>query len=608
MPKLDPKLAAKKMRALGFTPLEPYPGSNNPWLCRCKRCKSQVTPRYNSVVIVGRGGCNFCAKKASAETRRKEAEKAALQLLSARNLTPLEPYQTALARWRVRCLGCGRAFFTSGNRIQQGNGCQKCSSRVRGEQQRMERAGEAEKFMISKGVKPLIEYPGAQKPWQSICLTCGAQTAPRLSGLKQGQGACLSCAVTKRTDLRKMPDKQARKLMQAGLVIPDPETQYPGLSKPWPSTCITCGRQVRPSLANIRKGHRGCKRCSMIEGGVGFDMWAPATVYLICHERLKSFKIGITSDRNRRARLLAHRNEGWTEIKDWQVSTGQKAVFVEGEILRWWREELQEPPHLKAKHLPQGGWTETVRMGAVPPSRIAQKVQSAIRNARGLPPLPDDPRKEPLHCIAERDGQQCDKISKVRNYCYNHYRRWRKYGDPWGGKWPSEETSCVIEVDGERCGQPIRSNDMCSVHYERWYTHGDPHLMKRPTPGTRSTTCIVEVDSKTCGRKVIGFQMCNRHYKHWKLYGDPLAGRFENPGQQCNVVEDGKQCVRDATCRGMCGKHYNRWHKHGDPTVTLRRKEGDSIPLCPIEERGVICNKPVHAKNMCRRHYRHFIV
>jgi hypothetical protein len=345
----------------------------------------------------------------------------------------------------------------------------------------------------------------------------------------------------------------------------------------------------------------------MVEGGVSFDVWEPATVYLIRHKRFKSFKIGITSNRNRIARLLAHRNEGWTEIKDWRVSTGQKAVFIEGEILRWWRDQLNEPPHLTAKHMPQGGWTETIRMEVTSPKEIEEKVLSAIKSARRLPLLPENTRDGPLQCIAERDGQQCEKHSKVKNYCYNHYRRWRKYGDPWGGQWPSQETSCVIEVEGQRCGRPIRSNDMCSIHYERWYTYGDPHFMKRPTPGTRSSTCIVEVDGQACGQRVIAREMCNKHYGHWQRNGDPLAGYFENPGQQCKIVESDQQCPRVATCREMCGKHYNRWRQHGDPTVTLKRKAGDPIPPCPIEENDGACGRPIYARNMCRWHYRRLI-
>jgi hypothetical protein len=592
------------MRDAGLTPLEPYPGSNAPWRCRCKKCKSEVTPRFSTVVVRGLGGCNVCAKKAAGEKRRKKAEAEVLQSLAERNLAPLEPYKHALKPWRVQCLVCGNKFSTRGNSIQQGRGCQKCSSKRRGEQQRQKRAAKAEKVMLSEGLRPLEEYPGSHVPWPSICLKCGAGVAPRLSGVRQGQGGCRPCGVARRGESRKIPDKRAREIMKAGGVIPDAGVPYPGNKEPWPSTCITCGRRVTPSLGNIKAGNKGCKRCAMVEGGVSFDLWAPATIYLISHKRLKSLKIGITSDRNRQARLLTHRGEGWEVKGTWNVATGQQAVFVEGEILRWWREDLHESPSLTAAEMPQAGWTETIRTGVVTPSAVKKRVRTAIKDAHNLPPLPDDPREGPLRCIAERDGVQCERDAKVKNYCYVHYRRWRTFGDPWGGKWTSLEVACVIEVNGQPCGKPIRSNDMCSVHYERWYTYGDPHFMKRPTPGTRSTKCLVEIDGQNCGERVVAREMCSKHYGHWRRHGDPLAGRFENPGQQCSVFEGGQQCPRTATSRGMCGRHYNRWRQHGDPTVTLKRKAGDPIPPCTVEVSGKACGRPVHAHGMCRRHYR----
>lgn len=44
----------------GLQPLEEYPGSNEPWKCRCATCNREVKPRYLSVVRGG--GCAHCAK------------------------------------------------------------------------------------------------------------------------------------------------------------------------------------------------------------------------------------------------------------------------------------------------------------------------------------------------------------------------------------------------------------------------------------------------------------------------------------------------------------------------------------------------------------------
>lgn len=52
--------AVERMRALGLEPLDPYPGSNRPWRCRCMRCSNIVTPTFgNSNKRDSR--CRYCA-------------------------------------------------------------------------------------------------------------------------------------------------------------------------------------------------------------------------------------------------------------------------------------------------------------------------------------------------------------------------------------------------------------------------------------------------------------------------------------------------------------------------------------------------------------------
>lgn len=49
------------MVAAGLQPLVEYPGSNNPWRCRCLRCLRVVNPRHGGIAQ-GQGGCRSCAK------------------------------------------------------------------------------------------------------------------------------------------------------------------------------------------------------------------------------------------------------------------------------------------------------------------------------------------------------------------------------------------------------------------------------------------------------------------------------------------------------------------------------------------------------------------
>lgn len=60
-----------------------------------------------------------------------------------------------------------------------------------------------------------------------------------------------------------------------------------------------------------------------------------------------------------------HKLHGWTRIKHLKFDLGEQALFVEREILKWVRQEMQSKPHLTKKHLPQSGWTETINASEI---------------------------------------------------------------------------------------------------------------------------------------------------------------------------------------------------------------------------------------------------
>lgn len=53
---------------------------------------------------------------------------------------------------------------------------------------------QAAEVMRRAGVEPLEPYPGAKIGWRVRCLTCGSENRPHYSSVKQGTGACNSCA------------------------------------------------------------------------------------------------------------------------------------------------------------------------------------------------------------------------------------------------------------------------------------------------------------------------------------------------------------------------------------------------------------------------------
>lgn len=76
----------------------------------------------------------------------------------------------------------------------------------------------------------------------------------------------------------------------------------------------------------------------------------------------------------------------------------------------------------------------------------------------------------------------CDSQQRlVRGWCLNHYRRWRRTGDPLG----AQITRGVCSIDG--CENPSQARGWCKIHHQRWMRNGDPEVSKnhRGTPSER---------------------------------------------------------------------------------------------------------------------------
>lgn len=111
--------ASASMRATGLELLEPYPGSQTPWRCRCTTCGRETSPTYSSVDS-GSRGCRFCALNSATDERASAEVRAA-------GFEPLEPYPGRTTdRWRCRC-SCGNEVATRLSFVRSGTtGCKKC--------------------------------------------------------------------------------------------------------------------------------------------------------------------------------------------------------------------------------------------------------------------------------------------------------------------------------------------------------------------------------------------------------------------------------------------------------------------------------------------------
>lgn len=108
-------------------------------------------------------------------------------------------------------------------------------------------------------LRPLVDYPGVDKPWPCICLRCETQVRPRLASIRAGQGGCIACARKASGDARRYSPEQAAAAAEACGFLPlEP---YARSSSPWRCKCTSCGRESSPTLGNLKRGH-GCRFCS----------------------------------------------------------------------------------------------------------------------------------------------------------------------------------------------------------------------------------------------------------------------------------------------------------------------------------------------------------
>lgn len=95
-------------------------------------------------------------------------------------LEPLVPYPGFKVPWRARCLRCGTEVAPWFNDVRRGGGCRHCNWTGRA----WVPDDEARAVMRAANLQPQVPYPGASEPWPCVCLTCGAEVAPRLSKVR----------------------------------------------------------------------------------------------------------------------------------------------------------------------------------------------------------------------------------------------------------------------------------------------------------------------------------------------------------------------------------------------------------------------------------------
>ncbi len=408
---VDSKDALSVMEKAGFLPITKYPGGNNPWKVKCKKCGNLSSPNYTSVKAGSK--CKFCMgallhpEDAVAAIRKrsyvplekfpgttkawkvkcKDCRRVYKIKMHSRNsiakcaycagikvevkdvyahlknigLKPLEKYVNARTPIRCRCESCLRIISPSWSHLKnKKSGCAYCARRRVVPEEQIA-------LMLKSKVRPIAPYKNSSEPWECMCLICRRTVFPRLSDVKRGQGACIYCSG------RKVVETDAIELARSlGF---EPLVKYPGARKGWKSRCLNCRKISKPQYTTMQNRQSGCKYCAES----GFDFNGEAIIYLITHKKFNAHKIGVAGAKSKNQRLKKHTAKGWIIYRTKKFRRGQTAFSLEQSILYWLRVKKDLPSCVRPKEMPQGGSSETVDASEIDLPTIWAKVEELSR-------------------------------------------------------------------------------------------------------------------------------------------------------------------------------------------------------------------------------------
>lgn len=289
------------------------------------------------------------------------SQEKARQIMLRAGVRPLEPYVNSKSPWRCECVTCGRILTPSlGNVKNRGvKPCRYCSGSWID-------PTEAERLLLQAGALPVSPYPGASKPWASICLRCNREISPRLGNVGQSRQPCRHCA----PNAPVLPEAAVADMLAAGLKPLEP---FRTVMTPWRSLCEMCGSEISPSLNSIRNG-RGCKGCKV----GGFRVAHPSIVYVLEHEGIRALKVGVANRGSGRIRIL--RRRGWAPVVQHDLCCGRHALLIERTVLGTLRNEMGLPPVAAAQEARMSGWSETVSVEGVTVRQLTAMVAQQVDN------------------------------------------------------------------------------------------------------------------------------------------------------------------------------------------------------------------------------------
>ncbi|MFE3263682.1 hypothetical protein [Streptomyces sp. NPDC059215] len=355
--------AVLAMLGRGAHPIEPFPGTQLPWACRCLTCNEVSAPRYNDVINKGTGVCNKTCRslKIAAKLIRDGANAAAVML--SYGWETLEEYPGAGKQWSARCVHCGVIKPKRLSHVQKGRGgCTNCAGRDVTDET-------ARKLMSEADLEPLVEYPGSMQPWLSRCRRCSHIGMPTYAKVRFRGHQCWSCRSGKISETLRLDDQEAISSMLTGAL--EPLVPYPGSTDlPWKARCMKCETVLDPgpALHNIRGLQGGCPTCAQR----GINPAKPGYLYLVVHDGHHALKWGIA---NSEQRVIQHASQGWELVSRWDFDLTGDAWAYERQIKTWVRGQ-GVPQALTVDQMKYGGHTETASLRDVELDHVLRYVES----------------------------------------------------------------------------------------------------------------------------------------------------------------------------------------------------------------------------------------
>lgn len=149
----------------------------------------------------------------------------------------------------------------------------------------------------------------------------------------------------------------------------------------------------------------------------------------------------------------------------------------------------------------------------------------------------------------------CSNKINARGLCSNHYRAWRKFGNPLGVS-KKHQASFIKICTIEDCNKPKKSKGLCGMHLQRIKRNGSTDKPKPKEKKLDSRKCtIIGKDNRQCTKPLQAKGMCQMHYRRVKLYNDPYKRKIgdKNKRQTYALVFDPKH--ENADCRGYVLEH-----------------------------------------------------